>query len=224
MIKLIIFDWDDVFSLGSKEGYIKCLHDAVEAVGVTLDPEEEHARIQETWSQPHELELANLLREHPELVKGACKLYEDSFFNGGFVAPLSYVMGANELLKDLRKGYKLAISTGAHPKILREQVFPKFSVPGVFSEIMFGYELDDPEKNKPHPHMLEIIMQRLDCKPAETIYVGDARNDVLMARGAGVEPVVVLTGHLSDAQAKELDVKYIISDVTKLLSILEKLK
>lgn len=223
MLKLIIFDWDDVFTLGSKEGYIKCLHEAVTRVGVKLDPQEEHSRILATWSQPHELELKNLLREHPELVEAACRIYEEIFFGDAFVSALTYVDGSNELLNRLKNKYTLAISTGAHPTVLRKRVMPKFGVPDVFSEIMFGYELDDPDKNKPHPYMLETILERTGYLPQEAIFVGDAKTDVMMARNAGIEPVVVLTGHLSRPEAEELAVDHIIQDVSELESALKHL-
>ena len=71
--------------------------------------------------------------------------------------------------------------------------------------------------------MLEKIMEAQDVLPSETVMVGDAENDVLMARSAGVEPVVVLTGHLNRSQAEELGVKYIIDNVSLLQSVLEQL-
>lgn len=53
--------------------------------------------------------------------------------------------------------------------------------------------------------------------------VGDAANDVLMAQNADILPVVVLTGHLNEEQAKELKVKHIINDVTDLPKVLNQL-
>ena len=55
------------------------------------------------------------------------------------------------------------------------------------------------------------------------IMVGDAANDVLMAQNADILPVVVLTGHLNEEQAKELKVKHIINDVTDLPKVLNQL-
>jgi phosphoglycolate phosphatase-like HAD superfamily hydrolase len=221
MIKLIIFDWDDVFTLGSKEGYIHCLHETLVKLNVHLDPEEEHKRIQQTWSKPHREELKNLLKEHPELIDKACEIYEDLFFNGEFVTSLTLVQGCNELLKKLKGKYVLAVATGAHPKVLKKKVFPKFGIPDVFSDIVFTYEIDDPEHHKPHPYMLEKIMKDQHTKPEETIFVGDAKNDVIMAQNAHVTPVVVLTGHLTKEEAEKLGVKYIILDVTHLEKILQ---
>lgn len=223
MIKLVIFDWDDVFTLGSKEGYIKCLHEALVSVGVHLEPAEEHRRILETWSNPHRDELRNLLREQPELLDKACDNYERLFFGGTFTSALTYVKGANELLRRLKGKYKLAVATGAHPIVLEEQVMPKFAVPKVFSQIISGYDINDSEKQKPHPHMLELIMKSEGALPSETVMVGDAKSDVNMARAAGVTPVVVLTGHLSKKEAEEMAVEHIIKDVALLESVLNNL-
>lgn len=222
-IKLIIFDWDDVFTLGSKEGYIKCLHDSIADLGVHLDPDDEHERILQSWGKHHNEELKGLLQERPDLLEQAVKLYEDKFFGGVFVSMLSYVNGANNTLKELSKDYTLTIATGAHPDILKNQVMPKFDVPiEVFSQIESVYDIDDPEKHKPHPYMLQKIMKHQGFMPNETIFVGDARSDVQMARSARVEPVVVLTGHLNRQQAQELNVKHIIPDVTHLPGILDR--
>jgi len=220
MVKLIIFDWDDVFTLGSKEGYIHCLHETLIKLNVHLEPEEEHKRIQQTWSKPHKEELKNLLREHPELIDKGYKIYEDLFFNGDFVKSLLLVNGSIELLKRLKEKYVLAVATGAHPKVLKEEVFSKFGIPDVFSEIIFTYEIDNSEHHKPHPYMIETIMKHQHVTAEETIFVGDAGNDVKMALNAHVTPVVVLTGHLSKEEAEKMGVTYIISDVTKLEKIL----
>jgi len=50
--------------------------------------------------------------------------------------------------------------------------------------------------------------------------VGDAENDVQMARNAGIEPIVVLTGHLNKDKAESLGVENILPDITHLSNIL----
>ena len=223
MIKLIVFDWDDVFTLGSKEGYIHCLHETLQRLNVNLDSKEESRRIQETWSKPHKEELKNLLREHPELLDKAVAIYEELFFNGEFVKSLTLVKGSIGLLKRLREKYILAVATGAHPKVLKEEVFPKFGIPDVFSEIVFTYEIDDPDRHKPHPDMLEKIMKDQGVKAKETVFVGDAKNDVVMAKNARVLPIVVLTGHLNRKEAESLGVKDMLTDVTLVERVLNRI-
>jgi phosphoglycolate phosphatase len=223
MIELIIFDWDDVFTKGSTEGYYKCYHEAIAGVGVSLGPEEEKQRIAAKWGASHEEELGELLKEKPELVSQASKLYEDYLFGDTFVDCLSVVPGSIELLNRLANKYTLALATGVHPKVLKERIMPKFNVPNVFAQIVTAYDLDDPTHAKPHPFIAQEIMRAQNITPEHAVMVGDAGNDVRMAQTAGIEPIVVLTGHLNREQALRLGVKHIIPDVTYLEDVLSRL-
>lgn len=223
MIKLIIFDWDDVITLGSKEGYFECYHKAIQGVGIKLSKKEEYKRIVNNWGKAFEVELAGLLKESPESLSKATKIFYDNFFGQTFIKNLKLVRGANSLLNKLSKKYTLAVATGQHPVLFKDRIVPMFKIPDVFSKIIFSIDIKDPEKQKPHPWALNKIMKDLGFKPKETIFVGDARTDVLMAQAAGVIPIVVLTGHLIKIEAGKLNVKYIIKDVTKLEKVLEKI-
>lgn len=223
MIKLIAFDWDDVITRGAKDGYFACYHEALLGVGVRLDPEEEHKRILAKWSKPHTEELAELLKEHPELVEEAAKIYEDHLFGDTYVNAQTAIAGINDLLLRLKDKYSLTVATGAHPKILKEKVIPKFNIPDVFAEIVSSYDIADPEKRKPHPYIIQKMMADQDIAPDQTIFVGDARSDMEMARAANVTPVAVLSGHMSQKDTEDLNVEYVIPDVTSLESVLEKI-
>jgi phosphoglycolate phosphatase len=222
MIKLIVFDWDDVFTKGSIKGYYKCYHEAVTAVGINLTLEEEDKRIKAKWGTNHRVQLEELLKEHPELVDKAVKIYEKHLFGNTFVDCLTVVPGTQSFLTDLAKRYRLAVATGAHPQILRDRLMPKFNIPDVFAHIISVYDLDDPAHGKPHPFMPNKIMETEGMMPAETVLVGDATGDMQMARNAGIEPIAVLTGHLNREQAVKLGVKHIIKNVTLLEPELEK--
>jgi HAD superfamily hydrolase (TIGR01549 family) len=223
MIELIIFDWDDVFTLGSKEGYFACYDKALEAVGVSLPPEKKHKRILAKWGKSFRVELEELLKEHPQLVDKAVEEYDKAYWGDAFVNELHVLPGINEFLKHLHQKYILAIATGNRHEMLEEHIFPRFNFPDVFSQIVSSHDLEDQEFAKPHPHMLELIMEKQGVKPEETIFAGDAENDVQMAFNAHVTPVVVLTGHLNKEQSEKLGVKYIIPDITNLPSVLKQL-
>lgn len=220
MVKLIIFDWDDVFTLGSKEGYYACYDKALEAVGVSLPPEEKHKRILSKWGKSFRAELEELLKEHPDFVDKAVEVYNKAYWGYTFVEKLHVLPGTIELVNRLSKKYILAIATGNRHEMLEEHIFPRFNFPDVFSQIVSSHDLEDQEYAKPHPHMLEIIMKKQSVRPEETIFVGDAGNDVQMAINAHVKPVVVLTGHLTKEEAEKMGVKDIIPDVTHLEEIL----
>lgn len=219
-IKLIIFDWDDVFTRGSTHGYFKCYHQALSDLGVLLEPEEEKKRIYSKWGQPHREVLMELLKEYPKFLDSACKIYENHLFGNTFVDCLSIIPGSKELVAKLHNKYILSIATGISPIILRDRVIPKFGIPDVFSQIVSAYDINNPKKTKPHPHMAQHILETQKVFPDEAVLVGDARNDVLMAKAADITPIVVLSGHLTRGEAEDLGVKHIIPNVTHIEKIL----
>lgn len=221
MLKLVIFDWDDVITKDSTDAYIKCYHEAISSLGINLDPEEEKRRILAKWGSPAREELRELLKERSDLLDEAEKRYERTLMGDTFIDCLSLVSNdIPPMLERLKEKYTLAIATGVNPRLLREKIMPKFDIPPVFSQIESVYDVPDPEKGKPHPYMVEQILLKQGIKPEETILIGDARGDVLMARAAGVTPIVVLTGHLKESEARSLRVDYIIPDVTHVESLL----
>ena len=175
------------------------------------------------WGTSHLVELKELLQEYPELVEEAGKLYEQHLFGETFMNCLHVTEGSQEFLQYLSTHYTLALATGVHPKLLKERIMPQFHIPQVFTQIMTGYDLADHTKGKPDPYIAQTIMKEQGFLPEETIMVGDAKNDVLMAQHAGITPIVVLTGHLTRQEAEKLGVKYIIEDVTKLETVLTQL-
>jgi len=220
MIRLIVLDWDDVITMGSKEGYYACYHAGIEGVGVEMDPKVERERILHEWSTPHRIKYRHILQENPELVDKAADIYEENLFGNTFINELSVIPGTRKLLQRLDK-YTLCVATGMHPNVMKK-VLPKFKFPDVFAKITSTFEVE-PQLIKPHPHMIESVMEQYSTKKEETIMVGDSKYDMKMAFAAGVCPVAVLTGHLSRKQAEEMGVKYIIEDVTKLESVLDEL-
>ena len=224
MIKLIIFDWDDVFTLGSTSGYMACYHKALGGVGVRLSKQEEKRRIFLKWGKTHREEFRWLLKEHPALIDRACNIYEEHLFGETFLSRLSIFPGVIPLLHRLKKRYMLCIATGMHPGLLKRRIMPHFGIPNVFSTIISSYDIKDPKKQKPDPYMIQKILKIHKVRPFEAVMVGDAMADVEMARAAGVVPIVVLTGHLTKQDAITLKVEHMIDDVTGLEEMLKNVK
>ena len=220
MIELIIFDWDDVIILGSKEGYYNCYKKTLKELGIVLDDKEIDKRIENTWGNSDREIITELLKENPNLVNKACEIfYNKEFYGNTFIDSLKEVRGVNELLIRLKGKYKLAVASANKYDMIKDKIIPKFNIPNVFDQIV---TVDDAPtgKSKPDPYMLQLILQTQGVSNKNAIFIGDAKNDVLMAKNAGVEPVVVLTGLISKTQAEALGVKYILSDVTKIEEIL----
>lgn len=217
MIKLIIFDFDGVI-LDSHSAYFACYHQALQAVGVELDPEIEKQIIIKEWGKGYVTQLRSLLHNHSELLEKALENYQKYRNSDKFQSAVSLIQGAKEALKELSKQYAIAVATG-----IRKQHFHKYLDLYDLHLFQAEFTLDDVvnEKDyKPSPYMLLELMKQFGVKKNETVYVGDAENDVIMAKAAGVEPIVVLTGHLNHEEAEKLGVKYIIPDITSLEKIL----
>lgn len=54
--------------------------------------------------------------------------------------------------------------------------------------------------SKPEPDMLLQAAARLDCDPADCLYVGDAEKDVVAAKRAGMLTAVALYGYISETE------------------------
>jgi beta-phosphoglucomutase-like phosphatase (HAD superfamily) len=106
--KLVIFDWDDVITLGAKEGYFSCYDFALAKVGVSLPENIKTERILKKWGTNHREELIELLKEQPDLVDEAARAYEEAFFGDVFVGSLRIVEGTAETVERLPTRYKLA--------------------------------------------------------------------------------------------------------------------
>lgn len=224
MIKLIIFDWDDVFVIGAKEGYLACYRKAMDDFNIHPQDRMLEKITRDMWGKPNHVIIKHLIGQDniallPDIVNNYRKYKKDKTFLG----KLHYIRNGNIFLKKISQKYILAIATSQERDVLQNYIFPKFDVVVVFNTIMSSHDFEDPNLAKPNPFMLNQLLDQYQLEPNEAIMVGDAENDVRMAQKAGVEPVVVLTGHLNKVEAKKLGVTYIIDKVTNLEQVLEKL-
>ena len=190
MIRLIVFDFDGVIITGSNEGYFRCYHKALEDVGVKLDPREEKKRILEWWGKGHKKQLEFLLKEHKGLLTKSIKAYEKYYYSPVFFGKIKLVKGAGISLKKLSQKYTLAIASGMMRKTM-DHLIKKFNI-SYFRKIITNEDVKKDTDKKPAPFMIDKILTDLSISPEETIYVGDAKNDVIMAKNAKVISTVPL--------------------------------
>lgn len=96
--------------------------------------------------------------------------------------------GARRVLETLERDFALGIVTSGDRRRVRRQL-RDFQLAHYFSACVCS---QDTLKKKPHPAPLELALRRLRAHPDECIFVGDAPEDVEMARRAGVHSVGVL--------------------------------
>lgn len=96
--------------------------------------------------------------------------------------------GARSVIRMLERKFLLGIVTSGSRGRVRRQL-REFGLADYFSACVCS---EDAPKKKPHPAPLELALRRLRAEPGECVYVGDAPEDVEMARRAGVRPIGVL--------------------------------
>ena len=124
---------------------------------------------------------------------------------------------ADKLLAYLKdEGYYLAIASN------RPTRFSGILIRHLRLKKYFEYVLcaDRLKHIKPHPEILQKIMQRFKVKPKETLYIGDMAIDAQAGRRAGVKTIIVTTGSSTKFQIKKEKPYRMIKRVADLCSIL----
>lgn len=218
-----MFDWDDTIIQGSMSAYYRCYAEAIEQNEIEIDFDIVKSHVRELWGRPHRTVIESIVgKENPQFDKIVLS-YEQLLSTPSFSGDLSLIPGAKETLTSLKSRYTLAIATGMNATILKKQLIPSLSMEGIFSSIISSSQLLDLSRGKPYPDMLLKLLKEFSVLPSEAIMVGDGKGDVLMARAAGVVPVVVLTGQLSKEEALELKVEHIIPSIADLPAFIKSL-
>ncbi len=103
---------------------------------------------------------------------------------------LSLFAGADSLVRALaERGHCLAVATGKSRQGL-DRALASSGLAGCFQATRCADECH----SKPHPQMLEELMEALLVGPERTLMIGDTTHDLQMAANAGVAAVAVAYG------------------------------
>jgi phosphoglycolate phosphatase len=96
--------------------------------------------------------------------------------------------GARKVLRDLDRRFDLGLVTSGSGARVRKQL-RQFAFLDYFQACICS---EDTTRKKPHPAPLQLALKEMRARPADCVYVGDAPEDVEMARRAGVRVIGVL--------------------------------
>lgn len=182
---LIVFDWDGTL-MDSTATIVYAIQGACRDLGL-VEPTDNAARhiiglgLQEA--------IAHLLpqlpeAEYPHLVER----YRYYYLSKDQDIPL--FVGADVVVRDLHAaGFLLAVATGKGRRGL-DQVLDQTALRPYFHATRCADECF----SKPHPEMLEQLMDELGMTPSRTLMIGDTSHDLLMAKNAGVAALAVSFG------------------------------
>jgi phosphoglycolate phosphatase len=179
--ELIVFDWDGTL-MDSEAHIVASMEKAVADLGL---PALEREVISNVIGLGLGEAIASILPvQGPEVHRQIVDRYRYHFLAEDPCEPFA---GAEEVLRSLsRRGYWLAVATGKGrgglDRVLQSTGF------GTYFHLT---RCADETRSKPHPQMLEEIMDGLGVTAAATLMVGDTEYDLQMARNAGVASLAV---------------------------------
>lgn len=183
--ELIVFDWDGTL-LDSAGTIVACIQAAAVDLGLEPPPEERARHV--IGLGLHEALRHALPELEPERHMELADRYRHHYLSQDRELPL--FDGAAELVRDLAAdGYLLAVATGKSRKGLDRAL----AASGL-GECFHTSRCADECHSKPHPQMLEEIMDELGVSPRLTLMIGDTTHDLLMAQNAGVGALAVAYG------------------------------
>lgn len=184
--KLIIFDWDGTL-MDSQARIVACLQCAADDMQLHPLPEN-------TLKNVIGLGLNEaLLSLYPQLKADRVTQFADRYryhFLTANDTPSGLFADVRQMLELLAaKGFMLAIATGK----ARRGLEPVLIETGLKS-LFHGSRCADETRSKPHPQMLEELLDEFGVSADEAIMVGDTEFDMLMAKSLEMDALAVSYG------------------------------
>jgi phosphoglycolate phosphatase len=192
---LIVWDWDG--TLADSTGMItKAVVDAAAQVGLpTLDPKAASNIIGLGLKESIHALFGDIPADKAQQL---AQQYTANYYAGESEIPL--FDGAKETIIELnRRGFKLAVATGKGRRGLN-LALQHCGLTPYFHETRTVDECF----SKPHPQMLDELMDELIVRPERTLMIGDTSYDLQMAQNAGVPAAAVTFG----AQSRDKLISY----------------
>ncbi len=184
--KLIIFDWDGTL-MDSQARIVTCLQ--IVAKEMQLEPLTEN-----TLKKVIGLGLNEaIFKLYPHLQADQIQYYADRYRYYYITAddtPSALFSGVRTMLQQLSdKGFMLAIATGK----ARRGLEPVLNETGL-KEMFHGSRCADETRSKPHPQMLEELLDEFAVTADDAIMIGDTEFDMLMAKSLDMDALAVSYG------------------------------
>ncbi len=184
--RLLVFDWDGTV-MDSAARIVACIEGTIADLGLEPRTRDEIRHII-GLSMGEAIETLYPGRDatfHQRMIEG----YRHYFLVAD-PTPSAPFPGAGETLAALyAAGYLLGVATGKSRRGL-DQVLASTG----FGDYFHATRCADEAPSKPHPGMLEQLLDELDTEPAMTLMVGDTLFDMEMAHNVGADAVAVTYG------------------------------
>lgn len=183
-MRLIMFDMDGTL-VDSSNAIVNTINYVRENLGYEkLD----RTVILENVNDPN-VNAAEFFYGTKDFTKEQAILFEE-YYNRNCLHELELYEGISQLIEDLKDDFTLAVATNANSNFARKML-NHVGLEKYFSSIL-GY--DSVKKPKPHPEMLQKILNNHCIHNHNAQMIGDSHKDIIAANKAGVDSVLVNWG------------------------------
>lgn len=205
--RMIVFDWDGTL-MDSAAAIVNSIQKACQDLDVR-PPDDQQARY------VIGLGLSDAMRHAvPDLPENLYSKMIDRYRYHYLSQDHGLVLfaGVESILRDLSEtGYLLAVATGKS----RIGLSRALEVSGLASTFQ-STRCADECFSKPHPQMLNELLEEFALEPRDALMIGDTTHDLQMAANAAVDAVGVSYGAHPKAALQEMSPKIVVDDVQSL--------
>lgn len=159
--------------------------------------------------------MLRLFPGHPDKLEELVAAYKHIYKHVD-TTPTPLFNGVAELLKQLQQqGKQIAVATGKS-RVGLDRLLHESGLRDYFVITRTACEA----QSKPHPDMLEQILQHLQVSPQQTVMIGDTLIDMELAQRAGVDAIGVTMGVASREVLSNTHAKHICDNYQQLSQLL----
>ena len=202
MLKLVVFDCDGVM-FSSRESNRMYYNHLLQAFSCPPMDEEElnYVHIHNVNNS-----VVHIFRNHPQVALDAVNAYRSSLDYTPYLQYMAMEPDLITFLKVIKPRYRTAISTNRADTM--EAILDTFALRPWFDMVVTALIAPRP---KPAPDGLQMILERFQVRPEESIYIGDSVIDQQHCAGVGVDLIAF--------KNKMLEARYHVNDFMSIVNL-----
>ena len=209
---LLIFDWDGTL-VDSIDWIVQCVQTAAKLCDCAI-PEPQAAK--DIIGLSIQAAINTLFPDEDAATQQRLVTHYGELFFSKQTTADDLFHGVEEMLQQLKNaGYQLAVATGKNRAGL-----DKVLAGTGMADFFVMTRCADETASKPHPLMLEQIMQHTGIAPERTLMIGDSIHDLQMAKNAGIASIGVTCGAHSAETLQPYQPLQCLAHPTELLALI----
>jgi HAD superfamily hydrolase (TIGR01509 family) len=208
-IEGVLFDWDGTL-IDSYHADTSAYLAMFKEMGIAWGLEELEKHYSPNWYEVYR--AARLPRKHWESADHAWRTHYAKH------RP-KLITGVRGVLAKVASAHYLGLVTSGDRERVTRQL-REFRLTALFAARVCS---GDTQHKKPHPEPLRLALRKMKLDPSACVYVGDAPQDVEMARRAGVRAIGILGPFPTEKRLRAAKPEFLIGSLQELPDVLKKL-